>query len=146
MQVFQIIQRLLETGGDQKRAIGRQATYKQLEYGSLVHALGQIRIEHRELVQVGEQHATRRVGRVEVTIHGGAKACIELLKKRKISQARVYSNVERDTVSNALRKDTEGSGAGRASDTSPCILKNKNTTARGDLFDLRQLSQRSRLR
>ena len=63
-QVLQIIQRLFQTGGEQKATLLRQAAHEQLEHSRFMHALGVVSLEHGELIQVGQQHAVSRV-------HGG---------------------------------------------------------------------------
>ena len=54
-QVFEELQHLLEPGRHQKIAVPRQPPDKKLEDGDIVHPLREVRLQHGELVEVGEQ-------------------------------------------------------------------------------------------
>ena len=53
-QIFQIVERLLEAGGEQKSAPPRQRAHEKLEHRGLREASIQIGLDHVELVEVGE--------------------------------------------------------------------------------------------
>jgi hypothetical protein len=56
-QVFEELQHLLETGCHQKIAVPWQPPDKKLEDGDVIHPLREVRLQHRELVEIGEQGA-----------------------------------------------------------------------------------------
>ena len=57
MQVAQIVDGLLEPGRDQEVAHRRQPAHEQLEGGRFEHPAVEVRLQHRELIQVGQQRA-----------------------------------------------------------------------------------------
>ena len=56
-QLLEEFERLLEPRGNQKAAPGRQLAHEQLEDRRLGLAIGQIGLDHIELVEVGEEGA-----------------------------------------------------------------------------------------
>ena len=61
MQVFQEFERLLESRRHQEIAHARKLAHVELERGGLRHAAVEIRLQHGELIEVGEQGARARV-------------------------------------------------------------------------------------
>lgn len=55
MKVLEKVQRLVETGGQQKSAPGRKFAHEKLENRGLRLAMIQIRLDHVELIQIGQQ-------------------------------------------------------------------------------------------
>ena len=53
-QVFQIVERLFQSGGDQEVTFRGQAADEQLEYSGFPHLFGVVRLQHSELIQVGQ--------------------------------------------------------------------------------------------
>jgi len=51
------LQRLFEAGRHEKAAMLRQPPDEKLEDGGIVHSLLEVRLQHGELIQVGEQGA-----------------------------------------------------------------------------------------
>ena len=51
------VERLLESGRDQETALSGQLAHEQLEHRGLDHPAMQVGLQHRQLVQVGEQRA-----------------------------------------------------------------------------------------
>ena len=68
------VERLLEPRGNEEVASRRQLAHEQLEDGRLRHFALVIRLQHGELVQVGEQRARQRDHRFEP--YGGRAAGI----------------------------------------------------------------------
>jgi hypothetical protein len=55
MQAFEKVQRLFEPSGDQKAAPGRKVANEKLENRGLRLAVIQVRLDHIELVEIGQQ-------------------------------------------------------------------------------------------
>ena len=60
-QSFDEIERLLESRRHEEIALGRQLAREELEHRGLGHAALEVRLQHGELVQIGEQGAGQRV-------------------------------------------------------------------------------------
>ena len=60
-QVLQIIQNLLQAGGEQEIAVFGQSAHEKLEHRGVVHVFVEVRLQHRQLVQVGQQGAVSGV-------------------------------------------------------------------------------------
>ncbi|MNN65523.1 hypothetical protein D3C81_1810320 [compost metagenome] len=58
-QAFQVVQGLLQAGGDVEVAAGRQLAGEELEHRRVEHAVLEIALQHGQLVQVGEQDPGR---------------------------------------------------------------------------------------
>ena len=54
-QAFEEIERLFESGGHQKPAPGRKLADEEFEYRRLRLAMIQVRLDHVELIEIGEQ-------------------------------------------------------------------------------------------
>jgi hypothetical protein len=54
--IFKKAQRLFQSRGYQKVALRRQFPDEEFKDGGLMHPLIEITLEHRELVQIGEQN------------------------------------------------------------------------------------------
>jgi hypothetical protein len=62
-QLRQVIERLLEAGGDQEAAALRQRADEEFEHGRAGLAMVQIGLAHVELVEIGEERAGQRIHR-----------------------------------------------------------------------------------
>src|SRR5690606_32873025 len=71
-QAGQVVDELRETRGDQEVSSRRQSPEEELEDGLLMHAAVEIRLQHRELIEVREQRARGPIGvrRAHVTTLG----------------------------------------------------------------------------
>ena len=58
---LQVLHHLLEPGGEQESACSGHAAYEQLEHSGIAHAQLEVRVRHRELVQIGQERAARRI-------------------------------------------------------------------------------------
>jgi hypothetical protein len=57
MQMREEIERLFEACRQQETAPGRESAHEEFEYGRLFHAAVEIRLQHGELVEIGQQRA-----------------------------------------------------------------------------------------
>ena len=57
--VLEMVEHLLEAGGDEEVALFRQLADEELEHRRLVHAAREIGLQHGELVEIGQQQAFR---------------------------------------------------------------------------------------
>jgi hypothetical protein len=56
VQVREVIDHLGNAGGDEEPPLRRQLAHEELERGDTGHLLLVVRLQHRQLVQIGEQH------------------------------------------------------------------------------------------
>ena len=61
-QVFEVVERGIQAGGDQEVPIGRQASREELERRGRLHAVLQVCLEHGELIEIGGERVGRRRG------------------------------------------------------------------------------------
>jgi hypothetical protein len=60
-QAFEEVERLLEPGGDEEPALGRELAHEELEHRGSRLPVIQVGLDHVELVEVGEERALSRV-------------------------------------------------------------------------------------
>ena len=56
-ELFEVVEHLLQSGGDQKIAPRRQRAHEEFEHCGVGHALVEIGLQHRKLIQIGQQRA-----------------------------------------------------------------------------------------
>src|SRR5262245_54576239 len=60
-QILEELERLLKAGGHQESPLGGKLTHEELKYGRFSLAMGEIGLNHIELIEIGKQRAPTRV-------------------------------------------------------------------------------------
>jgi hypothetical protein len=101
-QRLQQLERLLQARGDEELPAGRKLAHEQLEHRRFRHLLLVVRLQHGELVQVGEQRAGERVH--PATVEGAAAAAFDAGQRRPAQASAHWATMNTPLPADALRR------------------------------------------